>query len=50
MNGHIVVLTTAGSEEEAKKDFEELKKFDAIRLFQKGDVYTKEQSKGIGDN
>ena len=33
------------SDEEAKEDFEELKKFDAIKLFQKGDVYTKAQYK-----
>ena len=33
------------SEQEAKEDFEELKKFDAIKLFQKGDVYTKAQYK-----
>ena len=33
------------SDEEAKEDFEELKKFDAIKLIQKGDVYTKAQYK-----
>lgn len=33
------------SEQEAKEDFEELKKFDATKLFQKGDVYTKAEYK-----
>ena len=33
------------SKEEAKEDFEELKRFDSLKLFQKGDVYTKAQYK-----
>ncbi len=33
------------SEKEAREDFEELKRFDGLKLFQKGDIYTKAQYK-----